>query len=94
MRDTGVQKTENYIEDRELSWESGDWNSISGFTKDPVNDLGQLALSSVHINALLKNGYSIIVQKKDFLGLDDRNMQGSTTCSGKKKVLQMKEIQF
>lgn len=61
MRDTGVQKTENYIEDRELSWESGDLTSISGFTKDPVSDLGQLTLSSVHINTLLKSGYGIIV---------------------------------
>lgn len=61
MRDTGVQKTENYIEDRELSWESGDLTSISDFTKDPVSDPGQLTLSSVHINTLLKSGYGIIV---------------------------------
>lgn len=61
MRDTGVQKTENYIEDRELSWESEDLTSISDFTKDPVSDLGQLTLSSVHINTLLKSGDGIIV---------------------------------
>ena len=74
MRDTGVQETENYTEDRKLKCKSGDLNSISGFTKDPVSDLGQLTLSSVHINILLENGDSIIAQKRDFPELDDMNI--------------------
>jgi hypothetical protein len=49
-------------------------NSISGFTKDPVNDLGQLTLRSVHINTLLENGDSVFAQKRDFPGVDDRNI--------------------
>lgn len=76
MRDIGVQKIENYIEDRELSCELGDLNFIFGFIKDLVNDFGQFILRSVYINILLENGDSVFVQKRDFLGVDDRNIQG------------------
>lgn len=37
-----MQRIENYIEDRKLNWESGDLDSISGFTNNTLSDLGQL----------------------------------------------------